>query len=212
MKEDKFSDSDLLLNKEKSNLDLNHNGNVTEGFIFSESSSVPASEPLKLMRVRSIKAKASDDVLLLDTGDIAKTKEQRSTTDQGKLMSSVAFDEISFAERSTGSHELSDETSRNENVFSSGRKLIPNSSFSLEEHQNVCAFQRDGTNDITKSDEFNANYHYNSEINPGFQSEVLLECASNYATDQLLDTTDALSMIEEEISINMSDSPHSCVG
>jgi len=216
MKEDKFSYSDLFLNKEKSYLDLDRNGNATKGLIFSESLSVPASEPLKSMRVQSTKAKTLDGLIRLDTEDIAKPKEQRNTTVQGRLISSVAFDEISFAERSSGSHELRNEnaTRQNENDFSPGRKLSPISSFSLEEHQNDRVFQMDGTNDTTKSDEFNANYHDNFEIFPGSKSEVLLDSTSNYATDQLLDSTatDALSVIEEEISTNVSDSPHSIVG
>ena len=63
MKEDKFSYSDLFLNKEKSYLDLDRNVNATKGLIFSESLSVPASKPLKSMRVQWTKAKTLDGLI-----------------------------------------------------------------------------------------------------------------------------------------------------
>jgi hypothetical protein len=192
LKEDEFSDSDLFLKEEKSSLDINQNGNDTDNFVFSESS-LPALEPSELMRFVPSVSKASNDLLLLDTED----EEQRKNAVQGYHVSPVALDEISYAERSTDSHGLSNETKQNENIFSTGKKFSPISSFIVEEHQKDHLLLMDRTNDTMKTDDkFNTKLENNSEIYP-----------SSY--DQLLDTTDVLSMIEEEISTNVSDSPHS---
>lgn len=192
LKEDEFSDSDLFLKEEKSSLDINQNGNDTDNFVFSESS-LPALEPSELMRFVPSVSKTSNDLLLLDTED----EEQRKNAVQGYHVSPVALDEISYAERSTDSHGLSNETKQNENIFSTGKKFSPISSFIVEEHQKDHMLLMDRTNDTMKTDDkFNTKLENNSEIYP-----------SSY--DQLLDTTDVLSMIEEEISTNVSDSPHS---
>lgn len=212
LKEDDLSVSDLFQNTDKSYLDMNHNGNVTNNFACSESSSLPALEPCKLMRFGSSISKTSNDFSLLDTEDIAKTKEQRDTAVPGNHVSPVAFDDIPFAERFTDSHELSNETTQNENNFSSGKKLSPISSFILEEDQNDTVFQMDITNNTTKSDDqFNTKHENKRDIYPSTSSEILLDSTSNYSRDQLLETTDVLSMIEEEISTNVSNSPRSYI-
>lgn len=191
MRSDSFPiyDSNKWIGQENPYFDRTCNDKKSEDILSSESPSPLGSKAAKLMQMGPNEQYPSNEYTLWE-------RNEGRMEDLGS----------SFAEMLPNAFEVNNESGQNDNDLTPARKLSQASSSSLEELQNNCKFGRDVTDNTAAHEGFEAISQYNDEIYLNTPSDVLSETARKFENDGKQRDMDALSLIEEEISVNESDS------
>jgi hypothetical protein len=191
MRSDSFPiyDSNKWIGQENPYFDRTCNDKKSEDILSSESPSPHGSKAAKLMQMGPNAQYPSNEYTLWE-------RNEGRMEDLGS----------SFAEIFPNAFEVYNENGQNDNDLTPARKLSQASSSSLEELQNNCKFGRDVIDNTVAHEGFEAISQYNDEIYLNSQSDVLSETARKFENDGKQRDMDALSLIEEEISVNESDS------